>query len=107
MLHHLIIFSVRDCTCSPGFVCIPLHSQPVSTSHHGEIVNTFTPNIDQCEHRISPPNLAHYTADTLEMGSTSATQGSCMQLYSPDGTPYRVFVANGGTLTSEAGACSE
>jgi len=42
---------------------------------------------------------------TVHIGSTSSTQGSCVQMYSPNGTAYRLFVANDGTLTTEAGTC--
>jgi hypothetical protein len=43
---------------------------------------------------------------TLQLGTgQSTTKGSCVQMYAPNGTAYRLYVANAGTLTTEAGAC--
>ncbi|MBI3799372.1 MAG: hypothetical protein HY268_20700 [Deltaproteobacteria bacterium] len=43
---------------------------------------------------------------TVQFGTTSSTQGSCLQLYTAGGTAYRVFIAKSGTLTAQQGACT-
>ncbi|MBU6415164.1 hypothetical protein KGQ34_02905 [Patescibacteria group bacterium] len=42
---------------------------------------------------------------TLFLNSTSATQGSCIAMQSPNGTRYAVYVNNAGALTAVAGSC--
>jgi len=49
---------------------------------------------------------ASNATSTLQLGtSQSTTKGSCVQMFSPNGTAYRVYISNSGTFTSEAGAC--
>jgi hypothetical protein len=43
---------------------------------------------------------------TIHVGTGgSTTQGSCLQLYSPNGTAYAVYVNNNGTLTADTNSC--
>jgi len=51
-------------------------------------------------------NLATGTAATSTASWGSSTNPSCHQLFSPNGTAYRVYVSNAGTLTTAAGSCN-
>lgn len=51
-------------------------------------------------------SLGSSATTTIEIGSTSSTQGSCLQMYSPNKTAYAVYVSNAGTLTTKAGTCN-
>ena len=52
-------------------------------------------------------SVASSTATTtIEIGS-SVGKGSCVQMYAPNGTAYKLYVSNSGTLTTLAGACNK
>lgn len=43
---------------------------------------------------------------TIHLGTGgSITNGSCVQMYAPNGTAYRIFVNNSGVLITVAGTC--
>jgi hypothetical protein len=46
------------------------------------------------------------TAATSTISNGSGTHPSCLQVYAPNGTAYRVYVTNAGTLTAVAGSCN-
>jgi hypothetical protein len=51
-------------------------------------------------------SLGSSATTTIELGSTSGTQGSCLQMYSPNKTSYAVYINNAGVLTAVAGKCN-
>lgn len=60
----------------------------------------------------TPPSLltlepsSTTATSTLEISNKgSTTNGSCIQMHSPNGTRYRLYVSNAGVLTTEAGKC--
>lgn len=61
---------------------------------------------------IKPTSLLTIEPSTTTATSTveisnkgSITNGSCIQMHSPNGTRYRLYVSNGGVLITEAGKC--
>jgi hypothetical protein len=63
-------------------------------------VGTTTPTV---LFHVENPTASAST--TIRFGRSNNTKGSCLQLYSPNGTAYKVFVTNAGAITAVAGTC--
>jgi len=79
-------------------------------------VDTNTLYVDALNSRVgigttSPEVLTHVedptenATTTLQFGRNNATAGACINMFSPNGTAYRVYITNAGALTAVAGKC--
>ena len=76
-----------------------------SSTFNGSVgIGTSTPS-----YTLSIQGANTTSTTTLEIGTgQSATNGSCIQMYGPDGTQVRVFIKKGtNALVSEVGACNK